>query len=236
MLGAAREVAMLLSMHLADVGLTTVVRTPGRPDRATIPGCRWAQTAVPTPLGVLRPPDPRRLGMLAAWADDDALDRFLDTHPLADTFAGGWHVRLAPLQAIGAWPPVPELGPKVAETDPNEPVAVVTLGRLKLHRFLPFFRANQPAAKLAVDQPGALVAIGLARPPRFVATFSLWRTAAEMIDYAYGNAGAGHRDAAAAQHAHSFHHDSCFVRLRPYGASGRFFDGREPLAEAFATR
>jgi hypothetical protein len=74
-----------------------------------------------------------------------------------------------------------------------------------------------------------LAATALARPPRLVATFSLWRTAASMRAYAYGETGEAHRDASRAHGARPFHHESAFVRFRPYAALGAW-DGLDPLA------
>lgn len=61
-----------------------------------------------------------------------------------------------------------------------------------------------------------------------MATFSLWRSAAEMRHYAYEQ-GAAHHAAMGADRAKPFHHESAFVRFRPYGSSGNW-DGRDPLA------
>ncbi|HEV2998894.1 MAG TPA: hypothetical protein VGX16_07280, partial [Solirubrobacteraceae bacterium] len=87
-----------------------------------------------------------------------------------------------------------------------------------------------PASGGAVAHPGLLAATGLARPPRLVATFSLWRTAEAMRAYAYQEAGAGHSAAIRAHRARAFHHESAFIRLRPYAARGDW-GGREPLSE-----
>lgn len=78
---------------------------------------------------------------------------------------------------------------------------------------------------------GLLAATGLARPPRFVATFSLWRTPAEMREYAVGRTPGSHLHAIRAHNRDPFHHESVFVRFRPYAAQGRW-DGFNPLADA----
>ena len=60
-------------------------------------------------------PRPGRVGLVAAWEDDAALERFLAADRLARALAGGWHVRLAPLRAWGAWRALPGLpGPALA--------------------------------------------------------------------------------------------------------------------------
>ena len=71
---------------------------------------------------------------------------------------------------------------------------------------------------------------GLARlaRPRLVSTFSIWRSAAAMREYAFGRDGS-HQAAVRADRARPFHHESAFVRFRPYASQGSV-DGRDPLA------
>jgi len=224
---------MVMSVHLADVGAGSVPAVlRSKVTAANAPAVRWAATLAGAPLGhrVLPKPAPGRVGLLAAWDDDAALDGFLDSHPLAERLAVGWHVRLEPLRASGHWSALPELSQPRGSAAADEPVAVVTLGRLMLRRAVPFLRTNAPAAGQAVDDPGMVLGTGLARPPRLVSTFSLWRSLDAMRSYAYGGGGPWHQAAAKAQAERTFHHESIFARFRPYAARGEW-EGQEPLAE-----
>jgi hypothetical protein len=89
-----------------------------------------------------------------------------------------------------------------------------------------FLQASAPAEAHAATDPAVLASTALARLP-VVATFSLWRTAAEMREYAYR--GTAHVAAMAAMRRYDFHSEYVFARFRPYGAQGTW-DGREPLA------
>lgn len=128
---------------------------------------------------------------MACWDDDEALDRFLDEHPVAQSLAGGWHVRLEPLRAVGSYTAFAGLPTEERPVHDEEPVVVLTYGRMKLRRAVPFLRANSPAAGLASEQPAMLAGTGLARPPRIVSTFSVWRTVREMRAYALGKVARG---------------------------------------------
>ena len=175
---------------------------------------------------------PGRAGLLAAWEDDAALDRFLAEDPLARRLAGGWHVRLRPLRISGSWRPMPvEIDPGAAGDEEDGPVAVLTLGQLRLRRALPFLRANSHASGRAAADPSLVASVALARPPRFVGTFSLWQSVSAMRQYAYGSDRPAHQEAVKADRAEPFHHESAFVRFRPYGARGTL-DGQEPVAAA----
>jgi hypothetical protein len=111
----------------------------------------------------------------------------------------------------------------------DEPAVVLTLGRLRLSQAHRFLRASAAAESLALREPALLASTGLARPPSLVATFSVWRSTAGMRAYAEGHAGRAHAAAVKAQAARPFHHESAFVRFRPYAAQGQW-DGRDPLA------
>src|SRR3954468_4712863 len=123
---------MILSVHLADVGTRAALPLlRRRPDPAEVGGLRWAELTLAAPLGggLLPRPQPGRVGLIAAWDDDAALDRFLAGHPVARRLGGGRGGRLVALRPPGAWPPLPELDGRVHRVGDDEPVAILTLGR-----------------------------------------------------------------------------------------------------------
>ena len=70
---------MIVSVHLADVGLRAVpsiLRKPPDPD--AVPGLTYAETVTTAPLGKRLLPTPQfgRVGLIAAWEEDGALDDF----------------------------------------------------------------------------------------------------------------------------------------------------------------
>jgi hypothetical protein len=224
---------MIVSVQIADVGLragAAILRRPPRP--ADVPGLTYAETVLTAPLGgkLLSAPNLGRVGLIAAWEDEAALEGFHDRHPLATRLAGGWQVRLHPLRVSGAWPRMPGLPEKPLPVDEEEPVVALTLGRPRLKRLLPFFRSAAAAEADAAGDPALLAATGFAHPPRLVSTFTVWRSAAAMKEYSYAHAGA-HQAAVRADRARPFHHESAFIRFRPFASSGEW-DGRDPLARA----
>jgi hypothetical protein len=138
-------------------------------------------------------------------------------------------VRLEPLRVFGRWAGMCGLPSRPLPVDDEEPVGVLTLGRLRLRRIGAFRASAAPAEAEAIANPALLAGTGLARPPRLVATFSLWRSAAEMRAYATGPGGT-HEAAVEANRARAFHHESAFIRFRPYASRGEW-DGCDPLAE-----
>ncbi len=222
---------MIVSVHLAEVGwraVPGVLRSAPRPTE--VPGLRYAETVNAAQLSerLLPTPQPGRVGLIAAWDDDASLDAFSAGHPLAERFAGGWHVRLQPLRVFGRWAGLEGLPPQPLPVADEEPVAVLTLGRLRLARLGPFLRASARAEGDALASPALLASTGLARLPKLVATFSIWRSAAGMLDYAQNRKGS-HVAATTAHSADPFHSESAFVRFRPYASQGSW-NGVDPLA------
>ena len=223
---------MIASVHLAATGTRRGLRAfRAAPDRATVAGLTYAETVVTATLSaaVLPKPTLAEVGLIASWEDDEHLDRFLADPALAGPFATGWHVRMRPLRVFGAWPAMPGLPTKPIPVDDDEPVVVLTLGRprlTRLHSFLPTSARSEAALEGA---PGLLAATGLSHPPRLVSTFSIWETAAAMRAYAHATDGP-HMAAVQADRTVHFHHESAFIRLRPYFSAGTWA-GRDPLAE-----
>ena len=220
---------MIVSVHIAQVGpLGLAAALRSGPTPAGTPGLRYAETTLTAALGRPLPaPRPGSAALISAWDDDAALERFLVESPAAKRFAEGWEARMAPLRVFGAWPRMPGLPGRELPVEDDEPVAALTLGRPRLGRLIPFLRASRPAEAAAVADPALLAATGLARPPRLVSTFTVWSSAAAMRDYA-GSVGRGHREAVRADRERPFHHESAFIRLRPYLSRGSW-GGRDPL-------
>jgi hypothetical protein len=224
---------VIASVHIADVGARSALAALRKvPRPAAVPGLRYSNVALAAKLSrsVIPSPTVGRVALVGFWDHDDALDRFVADHPTAVMLAEGWQVRLEPLRAFGSWPGLAGDIATARSIDHDGPIAVVTLGRLRLTQAVRFIRTSARAEGEVVDAPGLTWATGLARPP-FVATFSLWETTRSLSEYAYGRSGA-HPAAIAAHRAKPFHHESAFIRFRPYGSLGHL-DGKNPLAETW---
>jgi hypothetical protein len=185
-------------------------------------------TTAPLGAGLLPKPQPGRIGLIAAWEDEADLDRFTSQQRAGRLLGSGWEVRMQPIHLFGSWAGMAGLPREPLPQDEDEPVGVLTLGWLRLNRAFPFLRSAAAAEADVVDNPALLASSGLARPPHFVSTFSLWRSAEEMKAYAFGPAGA-HHAAVRADRERPYHHESAFVRFRPYASRGSW-DGSDPLA------
>ena len=223
---------MIVSVHLADVGPRAAARALRRqPAPAEVAGLTYATTVTTAALGggLLPAPRPGRVGMIAAWEHEEALDDFRPAIPAGRDLRRRLGSAAAAAAALGFWPEMPDLPRQPLPVDEEEPVVALTLGRRACAGPLPFLRSAAAAESEAVADPAMLASIGLARPPHLVSTFSIWRSNAAMMDYAYGRAGS-HQAAVRSDRERPFHHASAFVRFRPT-ASGQL-GRRDPLAAA----
>ncbi|HET7417827.1 MAG TPA: hypothetical protein VFJ61_09410 [Solirubrobacterales bacterium] len=212
---------MIVSIDIAHLGALEGLRALSkRPRPDQVAGLRYAETVFTAPItsNLLPKPDFGTVALIAAWDDDATLDRFAADHPLGQALAHGWQARMIPLRVAGAWPEIPGLPERQLPVDDEEPVAALTLGRLKPWRLRPFLAAAGQAEAAALEAPGLLASTGFGRPP-LVSTFTLWRSAAAMRDYAYRRGGS-HSAAVAADRSRAFHHRSAFIRFRPYAVRG----------------
>jgi hypothetical protein len=223
---------VIASVHLAAPGTRQALRALRHaPDPANVAGLTYAEAVLTAPLGpkLLPKPTLAEIGLIASWEDDEHLDAFLADEALAGPFAAGWHVRMRAVRIFGAWPAMPGLPEEPTRIENDEPVVVLTLGRPRPRTILPFLRSSARAEGALAGAPGLLASTGFARPPlRLVSTFSLWESAAAMRAYAHDNAGP-HMDAVRNDRATGFHHESAFIRWRPYRSAGEW-KGRDPLA------
>jgi hypothetical protein len=171
--------------------------------------------------------DLRRWATFAVWDDDEALDASLPVEAPGATEA--WTARLAPLGSRGSWAGRTPLPPDRATTD--GPVAVLTRARLRLRSWPAFYRAVPPVEAALHAAPGVLAVVGVGEAPvGLQATFSLWRSTADMEAFAAAAPGP-HRDVARRARAEGWFAEDLFARFRPYASTGTW-GGRDPLAGA----
>jgi hypothetical protein len=223
---------MIASLHLADVGTFRAMRALRRTSQLNrTPGLVYGDLLVVARLSgaLFHRPYPRKLALFGVWDDDAALDRFLTDDRLAEVLAPGRSLRLQPLRASGSWPGLSGLADIEQTVADDEPVAVLTCGRLKLNRALAFLQTTRHAEADAVADPQLLANAALGRPPYRVSTFTLWRSADAMREYAYS--GIGHMNALRAGAERDFFRESIFLRFRPYAATGDWGEGPESLRD-----
>ncbi|MGI8757917.1 MAG: spheroidene monooxygenase [Acidimicrobiales bacterium] len=217
---------------------------------AATPGLRFArQLGTGSGSAMALGADLHRWATFAVWDGDEALGAFLATSPLARTWAElgeeTWTVRLAPLSSHGSWG-----GQQPFAADPSDsgggdpdrsgqdggggPVAVLTRARVALRHWPAFYRSVAAVEDHLRRQAGLLAVVGIGEAPLGLqATFSLWRSAAEMTAFAYRDS--PHEEVVRRTRAEGWFTEELFARFRPYRSTGTW-DGTDPLAGAGAGR
>ena len=220
--------------HLALGAMTGVVT--GRRALGATPGLRFARqlgTGAGSSMGF--GVDLRRWATFAVWEDEAALEAFLADSPVAARWdrrgEETWTVRLRPLSARGAWGgarPLPEAGVGVEGQEGDAPVAVLTRARIAVRHWRAFSRSVPPVEAQLRGRPGLLAVLGIGEAPLGLqATFSLWRSAADLEAFAY-RAGS-HAEVVRRTRAEGWFTEELFARFRPYGSTGTW-EGGDPLA------
>lgn len=165
-----------------------------------------------------RDADLRQWALLTCWSGPEAAlepavrrwDRIAMTHT---------RFRLAPIASHGQWSgrePFPA-EPGMAAHD--GPVAAITRARVRVGQWRQFQRAVPPVAELLHTQPGLLYRIGIGEAPiGLQGTFSVWRDAAALRDFAYAQP--AHRAVIEQTRATGWYAEELFARFAVLEVTG----------------
>ena len=187
----------------------------------TLPGVRFAKL-----LGTSRDfvnAEPTRWAAVVTWADEQ---RFEET-PVARDWRGlaeGYcRLDLTAVASKGRWSGQEPFTKGPAETGL---ALALTRARLRTRRAAEFRRAIAPVAEASANADGLLAAFGIGEAPiGWQGTVSLWRTAADLVEFAYRHP--AHRAVVAATPVRRWYAEELFTRFAVRGISG----DREVLGE-----
>ncbi len=212
----------------ALAGLRRVAKS-GRP-----PGCQGFVPCATTHFNptIVPRPTPRRVGLVSAWADHDAVDRAIADGPVAELARGArehWQVRCELVRVSEApdpwsgWLPEPSGAPPLED---DEPLLVLISGELRVGAIPAFARYSARAYTHATAHRGYLGGLGLVSSPLNTTSCSAWRSSADSRDFAFRPG--GHADALRDDREHRNHPTERFLRLRPLATQGTLC-GRNPF-------
>lgn len=179
--------------------------------------------------------DLRRWAVFAVWDDDEARRRFLAEHRLSRR----WHdeaderfdVALTPIGAHGSWnaaEPLDGHPPEAAiPADTGQAIAVLTRATVRWRQVPAFLRAIPDVDRTLATTDGLLATVGIGEAPiGRQATFSLWRDAEAIRDFAYRSA--EHASVVERTRTEGWYGEEWFARFAVTERSGTW-SGRDPL-------
>ncbi len=195
------------------------------------PGLRfWKLLGSGQGQGFSLQPNWNRYGLLAVWATLADAEKFFATAPLMAAYRRHareiWTVYLAPVQVHGCWSGQNPFQP-LSDRPNDGPIAVLTRATIRWQKLLPFWHAVPASSAALAQAPGLLASIGVGEVP-FVrqATFSVWRSEADMKAFAYRND--VHRTVIERTRAEHWYAEELFARFVPIGSNGQW-NGVDPL-------
>lgn len=131
--------------------------------------------------------DAGRWAAVLSWDDERSAAGFEDSAVARDwrsLSTGYCRLDLSPMASRGTWAGQTPFDPVAGRTD--GPVLGLTRARLRPTRAAQFWRAIGPAAATAANAPGLLASFGIGEAPvGWQGTVSLWRSARDLVEFAY---------------------------------------------------
>jgi hypothetical protein len=230
----AEPVPAVVSLHLYGVAGLGVARAVGRMavDRGAVrrlPGATFVKL-LGTGSGrtfTLRDADPHHWGVLVCWRDAEGPARFEASRAHAEWSAFAHEqarIVLRPLSSRGTWARRTPFGdPGAPRWD--GPVAALTRARIRPRLWRTFWSSVPPVSTDLHAVDGLELAIGIGEAPvGLQGTFSLWRSAAPLTEFAQRRA--PHQDAVRRTHELDWYAEELFARFAVLDASGRY-EGRD---------
>jgi hypothetical protein len=234
---------LVASLHLARHSAPAAARVVGTMVRhrdafAETPGLIAGRLCFTTDFHPLAGgwPTPRRLALFCAWESEEALAQFVASSPFVSRFTApareSWRATLEPVRVVnGEWH---GWRPDTAGVRPlarDEPVAVITYGRLRWGYIPTFIWNNRRIVAASMTQPGLIARVAIGDGPRIACTFSIWRSQGDVVRFAYGQG--EHKPIVSPSRDTPWADDYFFARFRLLDSSGTW-DGTDPVAKALA--
>jgi heme-degrading monooxygenase HmoA len=170
--------------------------------------------------------------LLAVWDNEDAARYFFAHHPRFRAFTERshehWTLYLKSYQAHGYWSGEQPFTSTASPPEPNQPVAVLTRATINPRRLRGFWKQALRINRQFAQHTDCWLSLGVGEWPVVQqATFSLWKDADSMKQFAYRSD--LHRQAVRHTRQHGWFTEDLFARFVPIGSEGSW-EGRDPLA------
>ena len=172
-------------------------------------------------------------GILGVWEDQTRAQHFFRAHsafrPFAERSLEHFTLYLKNYQTHGYWSGQQPFLATAETPRTNQPVAVLTRATINLTRLRSFWGQALRINRQFAEHTDCWFSLGVGEWPVVQqATFSLWKDADSMKQFAYGSD--LHRQAVRQTRQHHWFTEDLFARFIPVGSEGSW-EGRNPLIE-----
>lgn len=170
-------------------------------------------------------------GLLGIWVNETAAQNFFRENSwwrsASQYSEERYTIFMKNTMAHGEWGGEKPFTP-AASFDPAAPIAVITRATIYPKYLWRFWRFVPKVSASVDNKPGRLLSVGVGEWPLFMqATFSVWESGLQMMDYAYKSP--FHREVVQKTRELGWYKEELFARFLPYASRGSW-EGQDPVA------
>jgi hypothetical protein len=160
--------------------------------------------------------------LLCVWQSEDDANQFLSTNKYLANYRSKsvetFTVFAKSAEVHGKWDGLQPFE-QSAQLESDQPVMVLTRARIRFSKLFSFWSKVGNVSQSLENYPGLALSIGVGEWPLIQqATLSIWKTKAEMLDYAYKNQ--KHREVVQLTRKLNWYSEEMFARFVPYRFEG----------------
>jgi hypothetical protein len=165
--------------------------------------------------------------LFLVWENEDKAQSFFNKNSFFNTYKKRsselFTVYLNSAEAHGYWDGIQPFE-KTAKLEMDKPIVVLTRASIRFKKLWSFWSKVGIVSQSLESYKGVMLSIGVGEWPLIQqATISIWKTQAEMLDYAYKNP--KHREVVILTRKLNWYKEEMFARFVPYKFEG-IWDGK----------
>lgn len=161
--------------------------------------------------------------LLQIWENESAANSFFESSTLFEKYTGKsvqrWTLYLRNIKAKGSWSGINPFVPSTQINPDNSYIGVITRATIKPKMLFTFWKHVPDSQVPLIGNPGLIYTKGIGEVPFMqMATFSLWKDKASLMDFAYKSG--AHTKVIKKTKTLDWYSEELFSRFEPYRTLG----------------